>query len=109
METRNDDKNLEIYIAGQLIDDVLWYDDSIWQKNVEYAVKLIQENKPIEKMKNFELSALIAYTAFEMLVADVEDAQSARYWEKMRHTFWFAVWCLATNKLKTWEKLKAKV
>lgn len=109
METRDDDKNLEMFIAGQLIDDVRWYDDSIWQKNVEYARKLLEEKKPVEKMKNFELSALIAYTAFEMLGAEVEDAQSAKYWEDMRHTFWFAVFCLSTNKLKLWAKLKAKV
>lgn len=99
MEVRNDDKNLEIYIAGLLIDDVRWYDDSIWSKNVIYAKKLIEDKKPFHEMKNFELHAVIAYSGLWLMDCEVEDAQTARLWEDMRNTFWQAVGSLAKRKI----------
>lgn len=99
METPNDDKNLEIYIADMLIGDVHSYGDAIWAKNIEYAKKLIEDKKPFYELRIFELHAVIAYAGLWLMDCEVEDAQTAKLFDEMRNTFWKAVETLCKRKI----------
>lgn len=101
--------SFEKFIVETLIDDVNSYGDAIWEKNMLYASNLLDTGFPIEKMKNYQLHACIAYAVHYLDGAEVEDANSAKLIDDMRHTLWFCIWCLAENRMKTMRKLKSEV
>lgn len=109
METQNDDKNLELFIAKSLINDVRSYGDGIWEKNMAYAKKLIEDKKPLHEMKTFEIHTVIAYAGLWLMDYEFEDAQTARLYDEMRDTFWQAVERLAQRKINYGVPKKSEV
>lgn len=98
MEERNNDKNLEVFIAELMIEDVRLY-EGIWAKNLAYAKKLIEDKKPLHEMKTFEIHTVIAYAGLWLMDYQFEDAQTARLYDEMRDTFWQAVERLAQRRI----------